>query len=68
MLNKIKIMIKCLVSNPLRKQMFQQAIGPSQSYCTDESRKDKTCLQFKMNKDFIKTKKDTYETTRKSAI
>ena len=27
------------------------------SDCTEESRKDETCLQFKMNKDFIKTRK-----------
>ena len=27
------------------------------SDCTDESRKDETCLQFKMNKYFIKTRK-----------
>ena len=27
------------------------------SDCTEESRKDETCLQFKMNKYFIKTRK-----------
>ena len=27
------------------------------SDCTDESRKDETCLQFKMKKNFIKTRK-----------
>ena len=27
------------------------------SDCTDEYRKDETCLQFKMNKHFIKTRK-----------
>ena len=28
------------------------------SDCTDVSRKDETCLQFKMNKYFIKTRKE----------
>ena len=59
MLNKIIMTLECLVSNPLRKQMLHQDYFDLRSRmdCTDESREDETCLQFKMKEYFIETRK-----------
>ena len=40
-----------------RMTFLNKSAGTMRKNCTEESRKDETCLQFKMNKHFIKTRK-----------